>query len=190
MRLARAVRRGRGMWWFSNRTDDADDAGRFDLPRPYGTCYLADDAVAALIETFASPADLEPVVTLADVEDTVVYEGVLARPAAVADTTDRAARVPKELGTITPYTLTWQWADALHADGRGGLRAWLRHDPAGSRTIAVFGPASAPGQLPDTDVWSEPSAPEPASRWLLWLREAVTLVDVPTESDVPEAPDP
>lgn len=188
--VARAVTRGRSMWWFSNRTDDPDAAGRFDLERPHGTCYLADDAVGALIERFASPDDLDPLVTYADVEDTHVYRGIVARPASVADTCDRAARIPKELGTVTPYTIPWAWADALHADGRGGVRAWLRHDPAGTTGIAVFGPASSPGHLPDPADWPDPGPPEPAVRWLLWLRDAVDIDDVPTNADLPVAPDP
>lgn len=190
MPLARAVRRGRGMWWFGNRSDDPDAAGRFDLARPHGTCCLADDPLAALLERFAHPDEEEPIVTFADVDDTVVYAGVLARPAAVADTTDRAARIPEELGTITPYTLPWQWADALHADGRSGLRAWLRHDPAGSRTVAVFGPASEADAPPSPEDWPEPAAPEPATRWLPWLRRAVEVCDIPADADVPTAPEP
>lgn len=188
--VARAVRRGRSMWWFANRSDDPDEAGRFDLERPHGTCYLADDPVAALIERFASPDDLEPQVTYADVEATQVYVGTLARPDSVADTTDRAARLPKELGTVTPYELPWAWADALHADGRGGVRAWLRHDPAATTTIAVFGPASSRDEQPDPADWPDPGSPESARRWLPWLAVAVEVCDVPAEADVSVADEP
>lgn len=178
------------MWWFANRSDHANAAGRFDLERPNGTCYLADDPVAALIERFASPDDLEPLVTYTDVEATQVYVGTVARPDSVADTTDRAARMPKELGTVTPYTLPWAWADALHADGRGGVRAWLRHDPAASTTIGVFGPASSPDQPPDPVDWPAPGPPQPALRWVAWLAVAVELCDVPAEADVAIADEP
>ncbi len=36
-----------GMWWFANRSDNPEEAGRFDLRRPNGTCYFATDPVAA-----------------------------------------------------------------------------------------------------------------------------------------------
>lgn len=36
---------GHGPWWFGSSL-----AGRFDLPEPHGTCYLAADPLAALLE--------------------------------------------------------------------------------------------------------------------------------------------
>ena len=35
----------RSAWWFSS-----DGSGRFDLPVPHGTCYLAEEPLAALLE--------------------------------------------------------------------------------------------------------------------------------------------
>ena len=50
--LFRVVRRGAGPWWFGSSMK-----GRFDLPEPEGTCYLATDEVTALLEVFGP--DLE-----------------------------------------------------------------------------------------------------------------------------------
>lgn len=177
------------MWWFSNRSDDPDQAGRFDLERPHGTCYFADDPVGALIERLSSPDDVEPMVTFADLENLRVWTGVLTRPEGAADTTDRSARLPKELGAITPYDLPWAWADALHADGRGGVLYWLRFDPAASRGVAVFGPASAPDHPPQQSTWPE-LEPRPAVAWLEQLVEAVDVVDVPSDAEIAEAGEP
>lgn len=43
--MCRIHRYRRSPWWFAS-----DGAGRFDLPVPHGTCYLAVDPVAALLE--------------------------------------------------------------------------------------------------------------------------------------------
>jgi len=43
--LYRIFRTGRSRWWFSY-----DGTGRFDLPFPAGTCYLAEDPLAALLQ--------------------------------------------------------------------------------------------------------------------------------------------
>src|SRR5262245_44247773 len=48
VRLLRIVRAGVGPWWFGSSL-----AGRFDLPEPDGTCYLAADEIAALLELLA-----------------------------------------------------------------------------------------------------------------------------------------
>ncbi|MGN6634758.1 MAG: RES domain-containing protein, partial [Oryzihumus sp.] len=43
--LCRAHLAANGPWWFSH-----DGGGRFDLPAPRGTCYLATDPAAAVRE--------------------------------------------------------------------------------------------------------------------------------------------
>jgi hypothetical protein len=42
--LCRVTSVGLGPWWFST-----GGHGRFDLPPPRGTCYLADDEMGALL---------------------------------------------------------------------------------------------------------------------------------------------
>ena len=64
--LQRAHTVAYGPWWFGS-----DGVGRFDLPAPRGTCYLADSAVVAVRERLgivlggrpvvpASPVALDP----------------------------------------------------------------------------------------------------------------------------------
>lgn len=51
-----------------------------------------------------------------------------------------------ELATMVPYDLPWQWADALHTDGRSGIvyRSRFGQDDA----VALFGPAGIPPDAP------------------------------------------
>jgi hypothetical protein len=61
-----------------------------------------------------------------------------------ADTTVRAARgfgVTAELASMTPYALPQRWAAAFAAAGHQGVRYRVRHDPGGSRALALFGAA-------------------------------------------------
>jgi hypothetical protein len=135
-----------GPWWFSTRTENRN-AGRFDLTAPDGTCYFADDPLAAIIEKLADPQQDQPMVPVEELERLRVWSGRLPSPwDSIADATDRAARIPKELGTVVPYDLPWEWADALHDAGRCGLRYWLRLDPGPGRGVAVFSDEGAPGE--------------------------------------------
>jgi len=68
----------------------------------------------------------------------------LPRQCSAADTTVRAARgygVTAELASITPYALPQRWAAAFAATGLQGVRYRIRHDPGGSRALALFGAA-------------------------------------------------
>lgn len=183
----RAVWAPHGPWWFSTRSDDPDAAGRFDLERPGGTCYFADDPIGALVEKLTHPDDVEPLVTRDELERLVVWSGWLTRPPTIADTTARTSRLPRELGTLTPYDLCWAWADALAEAGRGGLLAWLRLDPAGTRSISVFGLAGVPA--PD-DEWP-PLADHPATSWADALAEAIDVIEErPVTGELLWAPEP
>ena len=53
-----------GCWWFSSVPTDPDAGGRFDLPGPDGTCYLAGDPLSALLELIGP--DLESGAVSAD----------------------------------------------------------------------------------------------------------------------------
>ena len=56
----------------------------------------------------------------------------------------RAARgfgVTAELASMTPYDVPQRWAAAFAAAGYEGVRYRVRHDPAGSRALALFGAA-------------------------------------------------
>ncbi|MGH9139490.1 MAG: RES family NAD+ phosphorylase [Acidimicrobiales bacterium] len=136
--LHRVTRAEHGPWWFSS-----DGAGRFDLPAPRGTCYLADDPVLALFETLGATASA-PVLAPSVVEDRRVWSVPLPDPCDAADTTVRRARafgVTAELATITPHGQPQAWASAFRAAAFGGIRYRARHDPAGGRCLALFGRA-------------------------------------------------
>lgn len=144
-RLVRVCEATRATWWFSS-----DGSGRFDLPPPEGSCYLATDAYAAIREA----SRLGPVST--------VWLGrrelrVVSPPAwaiRLAATTHAAAGrfgVTTELVALVPYRLPRRWASAFRHSGFDGIRHELRHDqrarPSG---VVVFGSAGS-GDDPDGD---------------------------------------
>lgn len=135
--FVRAVRAGAEPWWFSS-----GGHGRFDLASPKGTCYLATDDLAALIEVLG-PEMAGGVVAAESLDARRLRSLRLPKPALAADATSRRALafgVTPELGTIVPYDVPQRWAAALHAAGFGGIRWWPRHDPARSgAAFALFG---------------------------------------------------
>lgn len=171
-------------WWFATRDRDPDAAGRFDLTGEHGTCYFADDAVACLIEKLTDPDEADPLISTAILEALVVWHGLLPYPQSVADATNRKSRLPKELGASNHYEDSWVWADALHDDGRGGIRWWLRLDPGPGKGIAVFGPASAPDRPVDTEQWPALDHHLPARNFADELADSFDL-DTPAVEDTP-----
>jgi hypothetical protein len=133
--LFRVTSSGHGPWWFSS-----DGAGRFDLFPPRGTCYLADDEMGALLEVLGPVSVVSP----GWAKRFSVWLLALPDQCSAADTTVRAARgfgVTAELATMTPYDLPQRWAAAFAAAGYQGVRYRVRHDPGGSRALALFGAA-------------------------------------------------
>jgi RES domain len=131
--LFRVTSSGHGPWWFSS-----DGAGRFDLAPPRGTCYLADDEMGALLEVLGPVA----VVSADWAKRFSIWLLGLPDQTSAADTTVRAARgfgVTAELATMTPYDMPQRWASAFAAAGYQGVRYRVRHDPGGSRALALFG---------------------------------------------------
>jgi hypothetical protein len=140
--LCRVTSVGLGPWWFST-----GGHGRFDLPPPRGTCYLADDEMGALLEVLG-PIQ---VVSTGWVRRLRLWHLALPRQCTAADTTVRAARgfgVTAELASITPYDLPQRWAAAFATAGHQGVRYRVRHDPGGSRALALFGAAGERRQWP------------------------------------------
>jgi hypothetical protein len=133
--LCRVTTSGLGPWWFSSNAQ-----GRFDLVPPRGTCYLADDEVGALLEVLGPVRVVSP----AWAGRLSMWHLGLPQQCSAADTTVRAARgfgVTAELASITPYALPQRWAATFAAAGHGGVRYRIRHDPGGSRALALFGAA-------------------------------------------------
>jgi hypothetical protein len=133
--LCRVTSTGFGPWWFSSTGE-----GRFDLAPPRGTCYLADDEVGAMLEV------LGPIVVVSSgwTRRLSIWHLGLPDQCSAADTTVRAARgfgVTAELASMTPYDLPHRWAAAFAVAGHQGVRYRVRHDPGGSRALALFGAA-------------------------------------------------
>lgn len=134
----RVTAAGRGPWWFSS-----DGAGRFDLPPPRGTCYLADDPLVAVLEVLGAAASA-PVIDPALLEERSVWTLELPDQCDAADTTTRRARglgITAELAATAAYGTTQRWAAAFAGVGLGGVRYRARHDPGGGRCLALFGAA-------------------------------------------------
>lgn len=128
--------RGRNPCWFSHSSE-----GRFDLASPHGTCYLAHDAVGALLEVLPGQR-----VTPAFLAARWLRKLRLPPARDVADVTARkAARfgITSEISTIVPYERPQAWAAALHQAGARGINYWLRHDPSRSAGVALFDKAGA-----------------------------------------------
>lgn len=120
-----------GSWWFAS-TDGADDAGpggRFDLPAPNGTCYLADSLAGAVVEKLLrAPVKVVVAERLDELFHTVV---AVRRMPPVADLAHRKATgygLNAEIHTTLDYARTRRWAIALHRTGFRGLRHRLRGD--------------------------------------------------------------
>jgi hypothetical protein len=117
--------------------------GRFDLPAPSGTCYLASDPLAAVLELLGT--DREGGMVAAEfLAERRLRELQAPREFAIADLTSRRVAgygVTSEIGTLVPYALAQAWAARLYEAGFEGLVYWLRHDPSRGEGWALFGPA-------------------------------------------------
>jgi hypothetical protein len=105
--------------------------GRFDLPEPHGTCYLAVDPMAALLELLGP--ERTGVISAKFLEERRIRELQLPRESAVADVTSRKASafgITAEIGTLLPYDRPQAWALRLHQANFHGIFYWLRHDPS------------------------------------------------------------
>jgi hypothetical protein len=138
-RVFRAHRAELSPWWFSS-----SGQGRFDLPPPDGTCYVASDAQAALRERLGDSLVAAGVVPASLIDGAVVSTLTVPRGSQLADTTAEGAAdfVTREISTITPYEVPQAWARALRADGHGGIRYQPRFTTS-PRTFAyaLFGAA-------------------------------------------------
>lgn len=108
---ARVHRAGHSPWWFS-----CDGSGRFDLPVPDGTCYLAEQPLAALLEVTRGLTILSEVF----LTERRLLTVELVSELRFADLTAPAAYgygITAELSTTSDYTRRHAWASAFHAAG-------------------------------------------------------------------------
>lgn len=140
--IYRIHRRDFSPWWFS-----ADGRGRFDLTAGFGTCYLAQRPLGALLETFRGVR----MVSEEDVAARREFVVALARDLRLANCCVAAAArfgVNAEIHTTHEYGKTQAWAAALHRAGFEGIRYFLRSDPSLKLIgYAVFG-EPPPGNWP------------------------------------------
>lgn len=131
-----------GAWWF------ASGGGRFDLPKPMGTCYVATDMKAAIRERLGrvfSAAKLLPPQLMHDME---VAELHLPHRVEVADTGHESAAdfgAIRELGSVTgSYEKTGRWAVAFQQAAFGGVLYEPRFSSRAEATaLGIFDKAGA-----------------------------------------------
>lgn len=147
--LFRAHGRELGPWWFGS-----DGSGRFDLPSPRGTCYVALDPLSALRERLGPVLGGSSAVPESLLEASVVSRLRLPQPREVADAQDRGAAafgVTRELESTVPYAVPQAWARAFDGAGLGGVRYGPRFTPGRSSAVALFGAEGAADWPRDPD---------------------------------------
>jgi hypothetical protein len=172
----------RGVWWFSSSPETTArlGSGRFDLPDPFGTCYLADTANAAVNELIGPDVAARGWVEEPLVDGRVVSRIGLPQHVWAANVSvSKAARfrITAEFTATGDYDLTQDWARIFHRDGFGGIRYALRFTPGQCRGLAWFGPAGAPHPT-----WPGDPDPEPMRERLEEMDFEV--VPIPTSSTV------
>lgn len=136
--LWRVTRVGRGPWWLSS-----SPAGRFDLPEPWGTCYLALDPLAALLE-LVDPGRIGGLVAEEHLARWRLWRLRPPGERSLADLTSReAARwLTLQIHAATPHERLQAWAARLREAGAQGLWYRLDHDPGspggGPAGVALF----------------------------------------------------
>lgn len=147
-----------GCWWFSGTPDGEEPAGRFDLPLPRGSLYLAETERVASRERCGRFLAGHMPIPVTFVQDRVVttVEGELEGLADLAQDAASDLGVTREIGTIADYGLTASWAAAADGVGFTGLRYFPRFTTGTATAFAVFGDAGAhpPDGLRRTSVTS------------------------------------
>ncbi|MCB1000350.1 MAG: RES family NAD+ phosphorylase [Acidimicrobiales bacterium] len=140
-----------GSWWFASTEVDDHGGGRFDLPPPQGTCYLADSLTGAIVEKLLrTPVKVVVAERLDELFHTVV---TVRRTPTVADLTSRRATgfgLNAEIHSTLEYGRTRRWAAAFHRNGFRGLRHRLRGDVSQRLAgWALFGTAGLRRRAPN-----------------------------------------
>lgn len=173
-----------GTWWFSSRPDGG---GRFDLPQPEGTCYLADDLDTALGEKLLRrPKKVVPAERLSELLHSRV---TLVKPLVVANLTSTRATaygVNAEIHTTLDYDKPRAWAESLRRHGARGLRYAARSNPSlEARCVALFGGDGLHSRAPAGMHTQESSLDVDRARRLL-AAKGVVVVPIPRQVPVVE----
>jgi RES domain len=124
-KVFRVHRRGHSPWWFS-----CDGSQRFDVPPPYGTCYLAEHDLGAFVETLGRLV----VIPTGDIAERRLAEVTIAHDLRLADCTATMAAAFGVTATTSagyPYdTVSHPWARLFWRSGFDGVRYSASHDPS------------------------------------------------------------
>ncbi len=186
--LWRVVSKDNGPWWFSSTRRGANSehslSGRFDLPEPEGTCYLAAEQLTAVLEVFG-PDRSGGMIAAEELARRRVYRLRLPQRCSLADLTSRRAAgfgLTLEVHSSTRYDLTQAWALSLRATGATGLLYLARHDPSSGECVALFGPS---GEKVDWDRGQEEKLDEPQLVEQLWQQCRIRIIDRPRTDQIP-----
>jgi len=139
-----------GCWWFSGTPEGQTPEGRFDLPLPEGTFYLAETAVASALERCGRYLAQRMPIPVTAIEKRVVST-VIGRVNGLGDFTNTrsvAIGVTSEIGTVDDYSLTATWAIGASKNGMSGVKYHPRFSTGPDSAFALFGAAGvhrAPG---------------------------------------------
>jgi hypothetical protein len=142
----RVVREPHGPWWFGSTLN-----GRFDLPAPEGTCYLASDDLGAMLERLGPQLLPGGIVPESLLSGRVLRALRFPRHHRVANCLAQHASkwVTAEISTLTPYDLPQAWAAAFHRAGFQGIRYAPRHSTSRrTHSLAIFGAAGERNEWP------------------------------------------
>jgi hypothetical protein len=177
--LYRAHKADANPWWFSS-----DGSGRFDLRWPYGTCYLASDAEAAVRERWGQRLLALGYVPRRLAEDTELSELGAPKGDRVADLCAAAAAgfgVTREIGATGRYDITQAWAKAF---GPSGARLpGVRYQPRFSTDSRGW----ALGLFGDAGVASWPADPPSVKGIEVAARRGIEVAVVPSLSALSSA---
>jgi hypothetical protein len=135
-----------GPWWFASDSPErpAGGAGRFDLPKPHGSCYLGNylDGVAAEVirESDVPPKEAQEAANKRCLS-VMPLDRWYALP--IADFTSAAVEwfgAPTQISELDRADAR-PWAAAAHAAGFGGILYRLGEDPKKRLGLALFGRA-------------------------------------------------
>jgi hypothetical protein len=134
------IHRHPGAWWFAD--DSGTDPGRFDLPLPDGTCYMACLPVGSAAEVLRTPGVGHPDAQLA-ANERLLSPMPLDRwhDKPIADFTDPSVvdhGAPADIAMVSREEAR-PWAVAARRAGFDGIRYLLREDPHRRYGLALFG---------------------------------------------------
>jgi RES domain len=129
--------------------------GRFDLPSPRGTLYLAFDRLTPFLESYRDSPDFDERQAS---EKSISRYKLRNAEVALADCTDTSAAefgVPEWIHDCdeTGYPKTQAWARSFDEWGYDGMLYWSRYARrvgVGLRSIALFGDAGERFDLPES----------------------------------------